>query len=1209
MFLKDDIYTSSGITKLYHCWTDKVTKFDSSSFYNWEQDNLPIYDLDERTNFLWEQLGYPASSVDGAALVVSADASDNDIACNKNIFRSLSAAIEALPQCINFPILIEVASFGNLGDLIISNRRFGPNGSLEIINRNFARQENTVASGTANAFGAFPPIIGVSSSDVANKFNYLSGVEKGTFWDSSSLKISPMQGFLDASCMSISAAVFSGTRDSRLSGAAGVDPTLNAYISVTKFAGNYDRATLVIDDFNDVQPYGSDDYQLNFKSYDLNPDSYENVDYKDASTLNFFDNSEIYYKNNFNIPNYLTLIGKANFNQYNGLYYGNKVNKIIINNCDGKIFIRNFFVYGGGRTRQDNHYGVEVNNSPNVYLENTVVTKFRRAGFNFHNSRVVLLRGCVATRIYDYDVNGFRTTDNYSNKRKLLTYNTSTSQLYDDPAAGLLANNSNIIISSTYDWELPLLGQFLAPGLQPSDSFYIPNYYIFEFTKNANGVILNNSTLEGGSILNTEKAFTFPTLQELTFDIAHNTGIGLMVNNSKISIDGKIRFIENLYGAQINNSIFEYDRLACLGNQKQAISAFNSKILYNKNFIKQQNGGSFWAEDNVQSSWFSLNGQHLVLNNSTMMPLTASSMENNYAAMSFQNSIGNLIGGTASLGILEGVRLQNNSEAVFVSPQFERQSAYSVDSGGDPVFTKKGSELLVTNNSRATLKGTKYYCTKAIGPTNYRNSSPLIALCAENNSMIQVNGPTVVAQFGVGMMADSNSKLLLSAPRNLLDNSLDISSINLADGANHTSVEIHSVRTGIVVNNNSIFEAKDLGSFITSWVRNSTSGLNFSGWVDISSLSSVELLKPEYFNNALDMELYTSAGSLQFYPNPIARSGDDGYTGKIKGNAEISTAIPASLTDYYKFAYYPAVGNYYIRANLTNPFTQNGVAAFSSLTYGGTCVRALNNSIVNIKNVNFPCGYWNASAPYYDGSLELNASTSPYKTFIWNISDDSQFKASYLSVSSLFPRLAGYHGPKGFWASGAGASSLNYGLPSSTPDTSSLSILDLFGANPSSTAYSVSSHKNYGPFRLYLSVDPMVNSLIDSTTLSGYGIIPQIYSQGYQPSSYLLCSGTPSSLYLNALQRNSAGNIVPSGYYYSEDIVCNSSNARIVLDESAAETFANAKHCAAGKSNLAKTVSIYYPYHGDTGDIIKFGDSALLQGIGSVNIFDPETIG
>jgi hypothetical protein len=59
---------------------------------------------------------------------------------------------------------------------------------------------------------------------------------------------------------------------------------------------------------------------------------------------------------------------------------------------------------------------------------------------------------------------------------------------------------------------------------------------------------------------------------------------------------------------------------------------------------------------------------------------------------------------------------------------------------------------------------------------------------------------------------------------------------------------------------------------------------------------------------------------------------------------------------------------------------------------------------------------------------------------------------------------------------------------------------------------------------------------------------------------------------------------------------------RAILDESAANTFANAKHCAVGKSNNAMVVSIYYPY-----DDVNTGDSAALKGIGSLNLFDMET--
>ena len=61
---------------------------------------------------------------------------------------------------------------------------------------------------------------------------------------------------------------------------------------------------------------------------------------------------------------------------------------------------------------------------------------------------------------------------------------------------------------------------------------------------------------------------------------------------------------------------------------------------------------------------------------------------------------------------------------------------------------------------------------------------------------------------------------------------------------------------------------------------------------------------------------------------------------------------------------------------------------------------------------------------------------------------------------------------------------------------------------------------------------------------------------------------------------------------------------KAVLDDSASNTFANAKHNSVGKSGLAKVVHIYDAYDGS-----KFGgDSTTAKtdgnGIGSVNNFD-----
>ena len=65
-----DIYTTSGDATLFNSWTTPVTKFDPSSFYNWEQDNEPLHDLEERTYMNWEHAGFHTSTVPGMVLTV-----------------------------------------------------------------------------------------------------------------------------------------------------------------------------------------------------------------------------------------------------------------------------------------------------------------------------------------------------------------------------------------------------------------------------------------------------------------------------------------------------------------------------------------------------------------------------------------------------------------------------------------------------------------------------------------------------------------------------------------------------------------------------------------------------------------------------------------------------------------------------------------------------------------------------------------------------------------------------------------------------------------------------------------------------------------------------------------------------------------------------------------------------------------------------------
>ena len=659
----------------------------------------------------------------------------------------------------------------------------------------------------------------------------------------------------------------------------------------------------------------------------------------------------------------------------------------------------------------------------------------------------------------------------------------------------------------------------------------------------------------------------------ISLSVEENVGYGIKSQNSKISWDGRLYVLENLIGITCDTSILEIDKILVGLNQLKGIELINSIFKYNKNKLLP-----YSSEDTLLPQFtFSGNGQHLDLQNSKMLPYQVSDMPSVYGRMFFRYPIGTYQElQSGNTGLLPQLNLRNNSEAILVHPDFERTVNECLTDQ-----SCRGSEISVTHGSIVVLKGSKNYCTKIFGPATRSYQSRMAGLYAGSNGIIEINGPTVIGQYGVDILAENGSIINIGPHRDRANGSIDVSSFNLSSNLNHTAVELHSTRACIVVDKLSTLNAKDLGSYAKNWGKTTLGASAILSGVDYPINTG-----------AYNFEPFVSAGSLQFYPNP--NDSDDYNLGGSIGIQSVTHNATAFTLDSSRGLLY------YLTPGVATPNTAN----LSGTTNGGMCVRALNGSIVNLLNVNFPCGWWNPSAVYYDSSA-TGADTLCNRLFIWNIADRSQIKASLISVSGLFPADAGYVGPSGLWGSGTGGLSVASGLPMGTPDTSSLSILDYFGKgtiNP----YGQSSARNFGPFRLYFSVNPAVNVLNDLNS-NTYGAISQIYSQGYQPSSNLIASGSVSSLYTMLLQRNSAGTIVPSGYYYGSGMMESYGFIGAFLDESAAETFANAKHCAVGKSGNARLVSIYFPY-----TATRIGDSAtnsvksLGKGIKSVNIFDLE---
>jgi len=115
-------------------WPD-VHKFDASAFYNWEQDNLPILDLENRSNILRQYLGLN-TDLSGVTLTVSADAPQS--ASSVGVFPTVQKALEVIPRRLRFPLLIEITDFGDLGVLELEDIHCEGEGALQIVGRQYA---------------------------------------------------------------------------------------------------------------------------------------------------------------------------------------------------------------------------------------------------------------------------------------------------------------------------------------------------------------------------------------------------------------------------------------------------------------------------------------------------------------------------------------------------------------------------------------------------------------------------------------------------------------------------------------------------------------------------------------------------------------------------------------------------------------------------------------------------------------------------------------------------------------------------------------------------------------------------------------------------------------------------------------------------------------------------------------------------------------
>ena len=1167
-FNKLDLYTVSAGTEIFNFWNPFVTKFDSSSFYSWEQDNTPLYDLEERTDYLWEKLGWATSSVPGLVLSVSSSIPTH-LDVSSNVFTTLQGAVDALPEILRFPTLIEVAVSGDIGELNLNNVKCEGNGALEIINRVFSTLEVPTAD---NAYD-------ITDKGVVGRINSLK-VDGGSLYRS----------VFDTSCLhtgSQTSSLFLSTSAMAL--------VVNKYLDDTHKIG-YVNLMLGADTSKltataDRVYFNTHDVKLALAPY---PD-------------NTIDTSGLLYNGNPIADD--ILYGRQDFTNgadLVGIYTGNFLRKIKVSNCDGPIYIRGFQVNaasGTGPPAPIHDYGIHISNTEGLVVEDCGVARAGVAGLVVDDSFISLRRKFISCRNYDHSSRGV--VEDY----------------------GILANNSKL----SFD----------------QDSYSTSVSSILVVAHQKTGIKLVNSQLTGGTAVSVDQGTTpVTTVQQ--------SEVGIELISSVIDLNGVLDVYNNTTGILARQSSLITDSIIGQCSTKGAVELEESTFQYNKNLSKPVSWPLVDKGINyrITKNFFHANGQHIKATSSKIKPTYADSMPTKHGEFTLLANVG--FDGSAALYNLPGVELQN-SFCELVHPYFWTNY--------QETRKTRGRHLGVLNSSTALLRG-------SVGGSTIFSTADLgvvgTSIHVQGNSNLIVAGPTHISQQDSAVLCEDNSNVSFVPHMKADIKTLATSEWDLHNPANHTSVEVYGRVGCLIANNNSTINIRDLGSWYTNWE---------------AGHSTDEI----YLNSDSPKQdaLYTSAGSFTFYPYNTANIGNPpeaNFRDSSYGNADLlptsdpSTRVFTSEVGGVGYGGY----NWFVR-NISSPAF--GITHFRRLTKGGVCVKAVNNSTVNVENVNFICGPVNADEVYLDPTQNIAGGCNDIR--IWAIAGGSTLNANNLSVSGNYPGDAGYHGPRGIYytdttydCSAAALSAfvdspylsgqqfiknlpplvnLTTTLAGLAADVSalsgagfyddmplsSLSILDFFGLGCSalsdisgvnSTAeveyfrawskkrfgdsnpygYGTSStYQNWGPFRLFLEINPTAKALsYYNADLSSYDNRPfQTLAQGYFLSGG--CSSTLSSMqdyYFDLLDtaRDASGTalsgFVTSGYFHPKDF-CLPNNYNIMLDDSASNTFANAKNASLPILGRPKLVEIYRATT-EEGGTTSFATSGHGQGFKTTNIFN-----
>ena len=1185
-FVPADLYTVSAGVELYNYWNPFVTKHDASSFYNWEQDNLPLYDVEERTDFLWERFGWPTSSLPGMALCVSSSLQDG----NNNVFTSLEDAINALPEIIRMPTLIEVATSGDLGNLELKNIKCVGDGKLEIVNRIFAPMSQAAAA-TVSTTATRRAITSVVDGDFFDTVAATSALSVSS--NVSSLFGDGAVGYNGMSFVTqANRAGGTNHRPDKLSvnfhaGATGysfLDSTTS-----TALVGDIGSTT----DSDVVDPDIGLDYVPTGGGQTLMRTEHGSFG-TDGSSI--------------------------------GIFTNNYLRKVKIFNCDGPIYIRGFGIQGAtGASTPTYHddYGISIKNSDGIVIENCGVARCKIGGMYVSNSDVTLNRRFFSGRNYDAD-RGTKTTYGLNAVNSTITLSSDTySYGYD-----------SVYMFYQHDYGMHLKNSQLIGGANPvnSERCSLRSCYNSEA-----GIKLVNSVVD----------------LEGYVDVYSNR-IGIEAVGSELILDGLICQFNDKYGIESDNSKIKYNRKAVTASTSltnifggDAVSYKYITAFYGNGIHLNLNNSRyepFLTEDLDDSCAYSLFAHSVGADELSVEP--GISLNNSKAKLVHCriSTVGetDTIDYTVELSLSPtlpaygaAICAKNNSQVELIGSKNLATvitGPYSTSRRDAGVFVDKGSSCRVSGPFFIGQFGTAMYAnagSEISFTPHYNNSTNGFDQAGFDLTGSVLNHTSAeVHAYGPCFVVDNNSTLSMRDLGNAfvkyptaVQEEMDF----IAGYNTNTSAYTHAGSMCFFPNVlTDEVTPVDLKSTFAGYIEYfGEPHANFvfqSGSFDTNKNYNYYLASPDNLQHSvLRTDISTGGPCLEAFGNSVVNvtnvcfhTSDENTDGVIydflnspngcndlrywsfAGGATLNCNHVAVSGTYPSYAGYtgPAAVYYDLEDPIGLVPSAVNFSAFADWPYG------YEYGVSTLSGVTFRTSVDNGKADPLTGRI---AETVVYANSFQGSGTHPWVKG--LSVLDYFGSgtniLKTFSdnaiGGGGQYLSNAGASYLgrfasNVAISVAPGNITAINGLNWFGC---------SGYENTGPFRLFLEPDPYSHNLRYLDCSSDFdNRIYQTFAQGYH------ASGSVSSLSGDALNWNPtnmmkkiAGQSVSTSSMYIDvmDMV-RPENYNIRLDESAAHMFANAKHCSIEFLGRPKMVDIYKSGHNTYGGSL---NSNAPEGLGA----------